>query len=133
MFTSYDNNFYYRKKSTSDSPFSNKPRMARSSSGKGSRKNSMENLESADPNAFSYNPSSGVTFQDKPTSDVSIVGQGYGVSDNQEDPENGGDVWRSDSPPIPTLRNQNARERKRSLQRPSGKRSMMDVIKGEVY
>ena len=102
--------------------------MARSSSGKGSRKNSQEGEpESYDPNAFSYNPSSGVTFQDKPTSDVSIVGQGYNKSGEQYDPDTG-DVWRSDSPPIPTLRNQNARERKRQ-QRPSGELRTKKILK----
>ncbi|XP_071787660.1 TOG array regulator of axonemal microtubules protein 1-like isoform X2 [Asterias amurensis] len=100
------------KKPNSELPFSSKPRMARASSGKGSRKNSMEYPEErSDPNAYEYSPSSGVTFRDKPTSDVSIVGQGY--SNGQ------GHNVRSQSPPIPThAKVQNGRERRRQQKGP---------------
>ncbi|XP_038076737.1 TOG array regulator of axonemal microtubules protein 1-like isoform X2 [Patiria miniata] len=104
------------RKSNTDVPFSTKPRMARSSSGKGSRKNSFEHPEdSPDPIPFEYSPSSGVTFRDKPTSDVSIVGQGYNSSNGRSNNSS-----RTDSPPIPTHANkaQNGRDRRRQQKGP---------------
>ncbi|XP_022090984.1 TOG array regulator of axonemal microtubules protein 1-like isoform X2 [Acanthaster planci] len=95
-------------KANSDVPFSTKPRMARSSSGKGSRRNSLDRPEdSPDAVPFEYSPSSGVTFRHKPTSDVSIVGQGYGSN-------------RTSSPPIPTHAHkaQNGQERRRQQKGP---------------
>lgn len=93
--------------------------MARSTSGKGSRKNSTEQPEDVDSQNFPYNPSA-----DNPNSDVSIVGQGYSkTTPRDSDPV---ELWRPESPPIPTHRNQNAREKKRQ-QRPSGKGVMLEV------
>ena len=81
--------------------------MARSSSGKGSRRNVLDQPEEkSDPNALEYSPSSGVTFRDKPTSDVSIVGQGY---INGRNPN-----VRPESPPIPThAKAQNGQDRRK--------------------
>ncbi|XP_033112244.1 TOG array regulator of axonemal microtubules protein 1-like, partial [Anneissia japonica] len=93
------------KKNSTDSPFSGKPVMARVFSA--GRRMSSENV--VEPNPFEYNPTSGVTFRDKPTSDVSVVGHAYGRNDNG--------YIRSNSPPIPThAKKTNPRERRRQAQ-----------------
>ncbi|XP_077995867.1 TOG array regulator of axonemal microtubules protein 1-like [Glandiceps talaboti] len=101
-------------KKASDSPFSNKPRVARTS---GSEKESPDTSKELEPNPFEFSPTGGVTFRDKIKSDVSVVGQGYGKQDSNHASHTSSSSslhqQRTDSPPIPTHARSNARERRR--------------------
>lgn len=73
---------YVKRKSTkkeTDSPFISKPRMARQNSSKGSRRSGDEQRPDGNSSTnMDFNPAGGVTFRDNATSDVSIVGHGFG-------------------------------------------------------
>ncbi|XP_070576353.1 TOG array regulator of axonemal microtubules protein 1-like [Ptychodera flava] len=99
-------------KKSNESPFSNKPRVARlSTSEKESPEIGSKDLE---PNPFEFSPTGGVTFRDKVKSDVSVVGQGYGKQDSGNVSVSPSQILpRTDSPPIPTHAKANARERRR--------------------
>ncbi|XP_078590502.1 uncharacterized protein LOC144870370 isoform X5 [Branchiostoma floridae x Branchiostoma japonicum] len=64
-------------KSGAESPFGSKPIMARRASAGRRRSPPTEGdfEQNTEPNPFEYQPNSGVTFRDKPSSDVSVVGQ----------------------------------------------------------
>ncbi|XP_006824155.2 TOG array regulator of axonemal microtubules protein 1-like [Saccoglossus kowalevskii] len=107
-------------KKNPDSPFSNRPRVARVSTSdrevsdtsrdssrdtfRDSSRDSSRDTDTTrelEPNPFEFSPTGGVTFRDKVQSDVSVVGMGYGKND----------VFRTDSPPIPTHQKGNARRK----------------------
>ncbi|KAJ8045651.1 TOG array regulator of axonemal microtubules protein 1 [Holothuria leucospilota] len=68
------------KKGPPDSPFSSKPRIVRSSSGRNPRRHSAELVSRNIDPAPDFNPAGGVTFRDNPNADVTIVGKGYNKS-----------------------------------------------------
>lgn len=95
-----------------DSPFSSKPRIVRSSSGRNPRKGSGElvnrKLDLAGPD---FNPAGGVTFRDNATADVTVVGKGYNSHPGHEGARE--PVVDDTLAAVIGGRQQNARERRR--------------------
>ncbi|CAH1262478.1 TOG array regulator of axonemal microtubules protein 1-like isoform X2 [Branchiostoma lanceolatum] len=94
-------------KSGAESPFGSKPIMARRASAGRRRSPPTEGdfEQNTEPNPFEYQPNSGVTFRDKPSSDVSVVGQRMSYSNVADASEPRPEPVKKASPPLasPTL------------------------------
>ncbi|KAI8505354.1 hypothetical protein Bbelb_165430, partial [Branchiostoma belcheri] len=96
-------------KSGAESPFGSKPLMARRASAGRRRSPPTEGdpERNTEPNPFEYQPNSGVTFRDKPSSDVSVVGQRMSYSNMADASEPRPEPVKKASPPLgqasPTL------------------------------
>ncbi|XP_078671437.1 TOG array regulator of axonemal microtubules protein 1-like isoform X2 [Branchiostoma floridae x Branchiostoma belcheri] len=96
-------------KSGAESPFGSKPLMARRASAGRRRSPPTEGdpERNTEPNPFEYQPNSGVTFRDKPSSDVSVVGQRMSYSNMADTSEPRPEPVKKASPPLgqasPTL------------------------------
>ena len=70
--------FFFRRNKPEPDPFESRPRLARKASIRDMRENKENARTTPEAPHLDFNPLGGVTFRDNPSSDVAIVGRGYG-------------------------------------------------------